>query len=124
MLKMIAGSIKQLAEAHISSATIDTEARFNPHPYDHVLSPLALSVGSGPLRAFKRGASLCIEGSREAMGALSSFFEIAHAKPHDRHAHHEYGNVKPHVADDSLPLIVMASRPRNADSARLRAMQS
>ena len=117
VLRMIAGRIRQLASAQASSAIIDTEINFNPHPYERVLCLLALSIGNGPVRASVHGSELYIRGSHEALEALSSFFDIADDVSLGHHVHHEYWDGNTYVAQDSVPLVISAISPPAAGGA-------
>lgn len=111
MLRSIAAKINHLASAHASSVIIDTEINFNPHPYERVLCLLALSVGSGPVRASVHGTEIYIRGSHAALEALSSFFNFADDVVHGHQVHHKYLDGDPHIAPDSVPLIISAILP-------------
>jgi hypothetical protein len=110
-LRVICRRIRQIAAAQAGSAVIDTEINFNPQPYEHALSLLALSIGSGPVRALVEGSELYIRGSHGALEALSSFFDIADDAAHGHRVRHVYQEGHPHIAPDSVPLAISVSLP-------------
>lgn len=84
----------------------------DPHPFDRLLTGLAVSISPGPTRAHvDEDYWLNIRGNPDCLKAFASFFDVPTNARQGWHVHHEYYDGNRWVAPDSEPLTISVRRP-------------
>lgn len=87
--------------------TLEADAAIDPTPYEAALARLTIAEGRGPAKVTVRDEiEVRIEGSREALEALASYFYFGRDARAGAHAHYEYYGGADLIDPESVPLVI------------------
>ena len=105
-LESIRRRILDSVETHDGIA-LEADATIDPTPYEAALARMTITEGRGPAKVTVRdGIEVRVEGSREALEALASYFYFDQGAGKGAHAHYEYYGGSDLIDPDSVPLVI------------------
>jgi hypothetical protein len=105
-LESIRRRILDLVETY-NEIDLEADATIDPAPYEATLARMTITEGQGPAKVSVRDEiEVRVEGSREALEALASYFYFEPNAKKGAHAHYEYYGGSDLIDPESVPLVI------------------